>query len=96
MNFVYRIQGIEFEWDANKAESNFVKHGVIFEEAAEVFFDPFYQEGDASANNEQRDFILGYSLSQRLLLVVYVERKARKRIISARPATNSERKLYEQ
>ena len=96
MNFVFRIQGVEFEWDTNKAESNFVKHGVKFEEAAEVFFDPFYQEGDASPNNEQRDFLLGYSLSQRLLLVVYVERKATKRIISARPATKSERRLYEQ
>ncbi len=30
--------------------------------------------GDATANHQQRDFILGYSLSQRLLLVVYVER----------------------
>ncbi|MBS3030019.1 MAG: BrnT family toxin [Dolichospermum sp. DET50] len=48
MNFVYRNQGIEFEWDINKAESNFFKHGVRFEEAVEVFFDPFYQEGDAS------------------------------------------------
>ncbi|MDB9375061.1 BrnT family toxin [Nodularia sphaerocarpa] len=96
MNCVYRIQGIEFEWDINKADSNFVKHGVRFEEAAEAFFDPFYQEGDASANNEQRDFILGYSLSQRLLLVVYVDKKSRKRIISARPATKFERRLYEQ
>ncbi|WP_254034909.1 BrnT family toxin [Planktothrix agardhii] len=58
----------------NKAESNLEKHGVSFEEAAEVFFDPFYQEGDATSNQEPRDFILGYSLSQRLLLVVYVER----------------------
>jgi uncharacterized protein len=99
MNFVYRIQGVEFEWDTNKNESNFVKHGVRFEEVAEVFFDPFYQEVDASDNsdnNEQRDFILGYSLSQRLLLVIYVERKARKRIISARPTTKTERRLYEQ
>ncbi|WP_080683866.1 BrnT family toxin [Aphanizomenon flos-aquae] len=62
----------------------------------EVFFDPFYQEGDASANNEERDFILGYSLSQRLLLVVYVERQTRNRIISARLATKTERRLYEQ
>ncbi|MFM6081116.1 MAG: BrnT family toxin [Dolichospermum sp.] len=67
-----------------------------FEEAVEVFFDPFYQEGDASDNNEKRDFILGYSLSQRLLLVVYVERKTRNRIISACLATKSERRLYEQ
>ncbi|MFN6478662.1 hypothetical protein [Nostoc sp. DedQUE07] len=31
-----------------------------------------------------------------LLLVVYLERSRRTRIISARPATNIERKLYEQ
>jgi hypothetical protein len=72
------------------------KHGVTFEEAAEVFFDPFYQTGDASANSEQRDFMIGYSLSERLLLVVYVERSERSRIISARVATRAERKLYEQ
>jgi uncharacterized DUF497 family protein len=48
-------------WDINKAENNFVKHGVKFEEAVEAFFAPFYQEGDASANNEERNFILGYS-----------------------------------
>lgn len=58
------------------------KHDVTFEEAVEVFFDPFYQVGDATANNEQRDFIIGYSLSERLLLVVYVERVKRSRIIS--------------
>ena len=96
MDIVYRLQGVEFEWDANKAESNIEKHGVTFEEATEAFFDPFYQSGDATANNEQRDFIIGYSLEQRLLLVVYVERGKRNRIISARPATRNERKLYEQ
>ncbi|MBW4630189.1 MAG: BrnT family toxin [Brasilonema octagenarum HA4186-MV1] len=95
MDTVYRLQGIEFEWDENKARSNIEKHSVTFEEAAEVFFDPFYQTGDATTNNEQRDFIIGYSLAQRLLLVVYVERGKRTRIISARPVTRAERKLYE-
>lgn len=92
---MYRLEGVEFEWDTNKAESNLEKHGVSFEEAVEVFFDPFYQEGDATTNDELRDFILGYSLSQRLLLVVYVERGLRNRIISSRPATRIERQLYE-
>ncbi len=95
MDKVYRLEGVEFEWDTNKAESNLEKHGVSFEEAAEVFFDPFYQEGDATTNDELRDFILGYSVSQRLLLVVYVERGLRSRIISSRPATRIERQLYE-
>lgn len=96
MIIFYRLQGIDFEWDVNKAQSNVEKHGVTFEEAAEVFFDPFYQEGDASVNNELRNFILGYSLAQRLLLVIYVERLVRIRIISARTATRNERNLYEQ
>ena len=96
MDSVYRLQGVEFEWDTNKFQINLEKHGVSFEEAAEVFFDPFYQEGDATANDEQRNFILRYSRTQRLLLVVYVERSLRIRIISSRPATRTERKLYEQ
>jgi uncharacterized DUF497 family protein len=96
MDIIYQLQGVKFEWDENKARSNIEKHGVTFEEAAEAFFDPFYQWGDTSVNDEQRNFIIGYSLSQRLLLVVYTERGERTRIISGRPATRSERKLYEE
>lgn len=96
MNTSYRLQGVEFEWDDHKARSSVRKHGITFEEAAEVFFDPFYQTGDASTADEQRDFIIGYSFSQRILLVVYVERGERRRIISARRATRHERKLYEE
>lgn len=97
MDVVYRLQGVAFEWDAQKALRNVEKHGVTFEEAAEVFFDPFYQYGDATPAHadEPREFILGYSVTQRLLLVIYVERGERTRIISARPATRPERKQYE-
>ncbi|MEM6839019.1 MAG: BrnT family toxin [Cyanobacteria bacterium P01_C01_bin.120] len=96
MTVTFRLEGIEFEWDANKAESNVQKHGVRFEEAAEAFLDPFYQIGEASRKSENRSFILGYLLASRLLLVVYVERSPALRMISARVATRSERYLYEQ
>lgn len=61
MVVVYRLQGVEFEWDDQKAQLNILNHGITFEEAAEVFFDPFYQYGDATPAEvqEQRDFILG-------------------------------------
>jgi len=36
MDITYRLEGFEFEWDAAKAKSNFEKHRVTFEEAAEV------------------------------------------------------------
>ena len=97
MNITYQLQGILFEWNETKAKINIRKHGVTFEEAAEVFFDPFYQTGDASTDEgEARDFIIGYTFFQRLLLAVYTERGARTRIISARPATRAERKVYEE
>jgi uncharacterized protein len=97
MDVVFRLQGSEFEWDSLKAASNLATHGVMFEEAAEVFFDPFCQYGDATPDGveEQRDFALGYSISQRLVLVVSTERGERTRIISARPATSRERNQYE-
>jgi len=97
MDVLHHLQDVDFEWDETKAKSNFEKHGVKFEEAAEVFLDPFYQYGEASAEDEEeREFIIGYSLSPRLLLAVYTERGERTRIISARPATREERKLYEE
>ena len=97
MDIVYRLQVMEFEWDESKAAINVQKHGVTFEEAAEVFLDPFFQAGDASVDaGEERDFIIGYTFSQRLLLAVYTERVTRTRIISARPATRVERKVYEE
>ena len=95
MDIEYEYKDIRFQWDENKAQSNIQRREIAFEEAAEVFFDPFHQTGDASTDNEQRDFILGYSSRQRILWVVYVERDKWTRIISARPATRHERKSYE-
>jgi uncharacterized protein len=72
MNIVYRLQGVEFEWDSNKAQTNLEKHGITFEEATEAFFDPFYQVGEANSNtitnSEKREFLLGYSLEQRMFV----------------------------
>jgi uncharacterized protein len=93
---IFQLQGVEFEWDEEKYAANLQRHGVRFETAAEVFFDPFYQTGDASIEEEKRDYIIGYSFSEKLFLVVFVERGERTRIISARPATPTERKLYEE
>jgi uncharacterized DUF497 family protein len=50
MDSYFILRGIEFVWDEDKAQTNLQKHGITFEEAAEVFFDPFYQAGDASVD----------------------------------------------
>jgi uncharacterized protein len=89
---------VRFEWDDQKAIENVTKHGVSFGEATEVFYDPSAVEiVDAEhSTGEARFVIIGYSTS-RLLYVVFAERHANViRIVSARPPTLSERKLYEE
>lgn len=87
----------EFEWDQEKAEANFDKHGVAFEEAASVFFDPLSITIDDPQHSveENRAVIIGHSIRQRILVVVHTDRGDRIRIISARPATRAEKRDYE-
>ena len=41
MRIDYQLHGIRFEWESEKATTNLRKHGIAFETACEVFFDPF-------------------------------------------------------
>ena len=87
-----------FEWLASKAEANFGKHGVRFEEALTVFADPLARIFDDPGHSadESREIIVGHSTRQRLLLVSFTQRSRTVRIISARRATKRERHGYEQ
>ena len=88
--------GQRFRWDMEKAQANFIKHGVRFEQASEVFFDPFVRILDAGVGDEAREAVLGLAEDWTLLFVVHVVREyGMIRIISARRATREERRLYE-
>ncbi len=86
----------EFEWDVDKARANFRKHRVTFMEAARAFLDPLGVDLPDLASPE-RLILLGMTMPERLLYVVYTERttSGRLRIISARRATCHEQKNYE-
>ena len=89
---------MEFEWDPTKARTNQRKHGVSFEEAASVFGDPLaisYHDPEHSFG-EMRWLTFGRSKEGRLLVVSHLERSSRVRIVSAREASNHERKIYEE
>ena len=86
-----------FEWDPPKARTNLREHAVSFDEASTVgdplsllMPDPDHSQG------EERYLVLGMSLHRRLLVVSHLERSPSTRLISARPATRSERRRYEQ
>lgn len=89
---------LTFEWDPEKARSNLQKHRVSFEEASTVFGDPkSLTIGDADHSiGEARFLDLGLSRAGRLLVVSYTERGEKIRLISARLATASERREYEE
>jgi uncharacterized protein len=86
-----------FEWDENKAQRNFIKHGVSFEEASTVFedTDAVTFEDTEHSFEELRYINIGLSECNRLLLVVYTERGNCIRIISARSCTAQEARLYD-
>ncbi|MEX0270086.1 BrnT family toxin [Leptolyngbyaceae cyanobacterium UHCC 1019] len=74
---------MNFEWHPTKAEANFQKHGVTFEEASTVFRDPFstnFPDADHSIE-EERFIIIGVSSLNRLLVVAHTERVNQIRII---------------
>jgi uncharacterized DUF497 family protein len=97
MDVYFVLNGIVFVWNQDKAELNPRKHdGVTFQQAAEVFFDPFLVVVDASRNDEARDAVIGLDTRWNLLFVVHIEREDNTiRIISARKATRQERAIYE-
>jgi uncharacterized DUF497 family protein len=89
---------MEFEWDPKKAEMNFKKHGVTFQEAATIFGDPLaitFQDPDHSME-EDRQLTFGQSLQRRLIVVSHTKRGERTRIINARLMGRNERVIYEE
>ncbi len=88
---------MKFEWDREKEKRNIRRHAISFDEAVTVFYDPLsatFHDPDHSIT-EDRFITIGYSLQGHLLVVSHTERKDTIRIISARPATISERKRHE-
>ena len=86
------------QWDNRKAAANVRKHGVSFEEAVtalEDFLAVTYPDPDHS-EEESRFLTFGISSTGRILVVAHTERDEAIRLISARPATRSERRAYEE
>ena len=91
-----------FQWDPRKAKSNAKKHGVSFEQAAEVFLDALQLAvfDDEHSETEERWVTLGKTRNGTLLVVVHTfaehQDSATVRIISAREATKHEQRQYEE
>lgn len=88
---------MEYEWDENKANSNYYKHKIYFADAVSVFTDDFALNILDEHPEEERFITIGIDAFGRVLVVVYTWRGNDKiRLISARKATKFEKKQYEQ
>jgi uncharacterized DUF497 family protein len=94
-----------FDWDPGKAASNFRKHGIHFQDAIDVFDDPFaISLQDRIVDGEQRWQTVGAVEGSLLLLVAHLLLEEDEegvhvevvRVISARPVTRKERRRYEE
>lgn len=89
---------MRFEWDAAKAATNARKHGVNLDEASTVFADDLSATGrDLDHSTDESRFVtFGLSSKGRVLAVSHSDRGGVVRIISARPATRKEKRIYEE
>ena len=84
-------------WDPQKAETNLKKHRIRFSDAETVLFDPMALTiEDQDVEGERRFVSVGSDALGRVLVVVYTYREDAIRLISARRATPTERKYYEE
>jgi uncharacterized DUF497 family protein len=92
---------VRFDWDDKKAESNYRKHRVMFETAAQVFSDPHcLMTQDREVDGEERWQTIGMADGVLLLFVAHTveddsDEDLSIRIISARKVTPEERREYE-
>lgn len=86
-----------FQWDEGNAENNSVKHHVSRGETEQVFFNrPLVViEGEQRTESTWRCYALGHTDARRLLFIVFTIRDDLIRVISARPMSRRERRIYE-
>lgn len=90
------VRGIfmTFEWDEEKNIINKQKHKISFETAAHVFDDPDYIEMYDFEHSVGEERFIAIGKVGDILFVVFTERGINIRLISARLATETERRLY--
>ncbi len=82
-------------WDPEKARTNLAKHGIAFEDAEVALSDAYgLTREDPDAVGERRFVTAGADAFGRTVTVVRTNSSGQVRLISARPATRTERDAY--
>ena len=94
-SFDIDLDQFSFEWDEEKDRINFAKHGIHFKTAAKVFLDP----DKLIREDEEHPQELRYDIIGRVGKIIFVvcafEDHGVIKLISARPASATEKERYE-
>jgi uncharacterized protein len=87
---------VGFQWDEGNRDKNEHPHGVSWVECEQVFFsEPLIAAADQQHSQaEPRYYVLGSTREGRLLFIACTVREQSIRIISARPMSRRERRIY--
>ena len=91
--------GLEgFEWDEENSDKNWRRHAVRQVEAEQTLLNrPLLLAADLQHSQQEPRFLaLGQTDAGRRLAVVFTVRGTRVRVISARPMSQAERRIYGQ
>ena len=94
MTVEFELGDLKFEWDSEKAKINKQKHKIAFEDATLVFFDENRIEEFDELHSDFEDRYKIVGKVEKILAVIYTERKENYRIISARLADKDEEADY--
>ena len=84
------------DWDDTENQENICRHGISFAEAKRIFDGPIVTAVDERFDyGEMREISIGSLAGVVVLSVVHTGRTGVTRIISARRATKTERKLFD-
>ena len=78
----------------NKNRLNYEKHGILFEDACRIFTGYVFRTPDIRFDYGEQRFIALGDLDGLIITVIFTERNANIRLISARTASREERELY--
>lgn len=86
-----------FEWDRGNADKSYKKHGVSPSEAEESFLDEkaLILKDIKHSKKEKRYILIGKTLEEKILFIVFTLRRKKIRIISVRKANRKEINKYE-
>lgn len=89
--------GVEFdgvEWDENKSDWNVEHRGFGFDFGADIFDRDYVQRESRGQGHGEARFVAIGLVDELIITVVWTPRGTKRRIISARPASRKERRIY--